>query len=87
MHILETYMLLYAICFVVTTIQTIVIIAIGNTGSDKITWREWLKYTRKAIFAGLLLSITAPLTLMFYILIWAIAIVVLPEEKENKEDV
>lgn len=87
MHILETYMLLYVICFVVTTIQTIVIIAIGNTGSDKITWREWLKYTRKVIFAGLLLSITAPLTLMFYILIWAIAIVVLPEEKENKEDV
>lgn len=87
MHILGIYMLLYAICFVVTTIQTIIIIAIGNTESDKITWREWLKYTRKAIFAGLLLSITAPLTLMFYILIWAIAIVVLPEEKENKEDV
>lgn len=87
MHILGTYMLLYTICLVITIVQTIVIIAVGNTGNDKITWREWLKYIKKSILAGVLLSITAPLTLMFYILIWAIAIVVLPEEKENKIDV
>lgn len=83
----EIYALLYVICFFVTVIQTIVILAAGNKGENKITRREWLRYTKKATLAALLLSITAPLMLIIYILIWSIAVIALADEEKEKKDV
>lgn len=79
---MQTYIELYAICFMVTVIQLMLIVTLGSIADkeegvvqdDTHTIRIWIGYILKSCGIAFIVSFAAPVVLALYFIFWIIIV-------------
>ena len=80
---MQTYIELYAICFMVTVIQLMLIVTLGSiadkeegvTQDDSHPIRQWIGYILKSYGIAFIVSFAAPVVLALYFIFWIIIVI------------
>lgn len=80
---MQTYIELYAICFMVTVIQLMLIVTLGSiadkeegvTQDDSHPIRQWIGYILKLCGIAFIVSFAAPVVLALYFIFWIIIVI------------
>lgn len=80
---MQTYIELYAICFMVTVIQLMLIVTLGSiadkeegvTQDDSHPIRQWIGYILKPCGIAFIVSFAAPVVLALYFIFWIIIVI------------
>lgn len=79
---MHTYIELYAICFMVTVIQLMLIVSLGSIADkeegvvqdDTSSIRRWIGYILKSCGIAFIVSFAAPVVLALYFIFWIIIV-------------
>lgn len=79
---MQTYIELYAICFMVTVIQLMLIVSLGSIADkeegvvqdDASSIRRWIGYILKSCGIAFIVSFAAPVVLALYFIFWIIIV-------------
>lgn len=79
---MQTYIELYAICFMVTVIQLMLIVSLGSIADkeegvvrdDTSSIRRWIGYILKSCGIAFIVSFAAPVVLALYFIFWIIIV-------------
>ena len=79
---MQTYIELYAICFMVTAIQLMLIVSLGSIADkeegvvqdDTSSIRRWIGYILKSCGIAFIVSFAAPVVLALYFIFWIIIV-------------
>ena len=80
---MQTYIELYAICFMVTVIQMMLIVSLGSIADkeegivqdDTSSIRRWIGYILKSCGIAFIVSFAAPVVLALYFIFWIIIVI------------
>ena len=80
---MQTYIELYAICFMVTVIQLMLIVSLGSIADkeegvvqdDESSIRRWIGYILKSCGIAFIVSFAAPVVLALYFIFWIIIVI------------
>ena len=80
---MQTYIELYAICFMVPVIQLMLIVTLGSiadkeegvTQDDSHPNRQWIGYILKSCGIAFIVSFAAPVVLALYFIFWIIIVI------------
>lgn len=80
---MQTYIELYAICFMVTVIQMMLIVSLGSIADkeegivqdDTSSIRRWIGYILKSCGIAFIVSFAAPVVLEVYFIFWVIILI------------
>lgn len=80
---MQTYIELYAICFMVTVIQMMLIVSLGSIADkeegivqdDTSSIRRWIGYILKSCGIAFIVSFVAPVVLALYFIFWIIIVI------------
>lgn len=80
---MQTYIELYAICFMVTVIQLMLIVTLGSitdneegiAQDDSHPIRQWIGYILKSCGIAFIVSFAAPVVLAIYFIFWIIIVI------------
>ena len=80
---MQTYIELYAICFLVTVIQMMLIVSLGSIADkeegivqdDTSSIRRWIGYILKSCGIAFIVSFAAPVVLALYFIFWIIIVI------------
>lgn len=80
---MQTYIELYAICFMVTVIQLMLIVTLGSitdneegiAQDDSHPTRQWIGYILKSYGIAFIVSFAAPVVLALYFIFWIIIVI------------
>lgn len=80
---MQTYIELYAICFMVTVIQMMLIVSLGSIADkeegivqdDTSSIRRWIGYILKSCGIAFIVSFAAPVVLAVYFIFWVIILI------------
>ena len=80
---MHTYIELYAICFMFTVIQLMLIVSLGSIADkeegvvqdDTSSIRRWIGYILKSCGIAFIVSFAAPVVLVLYFIFWIIIVI------------
>lgn len=80
---MQMYIELYAICFMVTVIQLMLVVTLGTIADmeegvaqdDRHPIRKWIGYILKSCGIAFIVSFAAPVVLVLYFIFWIIILI------------